>query len=195
MDHLLSSQGIDDDQRYFSSLSVNPQGQLCLTLNRPLVIAMTIDEVINQGTAYGCRNVSSVAETSLIPSTTEKQQILLVHQFSSSLRESVDLQGIAVTQTDQVNCKMKEATLVVDTMPLNKLDLNEGRSLLVLGLLLRLLQAQGHSVTYCANLTQVCVILFTTYIPHLYPFLSLHELKNKIALSLRLCSSIFSCLC
>ena len=178
MDHLLSSQGIDDDQRYSSSLSVNPQGQLCLTLNRPLVIAMTIDEVINQGTAYGHRNTSPVAETSLLPSTTDKQQILLVHQFSSTLRESVDLQGIAVTQLDQVNCKMKEATFVVDTMPLNKLDLNEGRSLLVLGLLLKLLQAQGHSVTYCANLTQVYyVILFTTYIPHLYPFLFLHELK------------------
>ena len=147
----------------FTALSVNPQGQLCLTLNRTRVITMTINHVISQGPTYGRSNAPlSVIENDASDWSTECCCVTLIHCLShglsaegQSLRwgvadRSCDHRGHALGVHGTAECHTAMG------MPLSKLNTNEGRSILVLGLLLQLLRFQGHSVSYITSLPEVC---------------------------------------
>ena len=150
----------------FTALSVNPQGQLCLTLNRTRVMAMTIDHVITQGPTYGRSNAaSSVIEIDVSDWSTERCCVTLIHYLSHGL--STEGQSLRWGVADR-SCDHGGHALAVDEirgtaavcptsvgMPLSKLDASEGRSILVLGLLLQLLRFQGHPVSYLTNLPEV----------------------------------------
>ena len=161
VDDLLSSQVADDDDRcLFSSLSVNPQSQLCLRLNRPLVMAMTVCEVVTMGTEYGHTNVSQTEckSSSLYTTGDGYQNITLVNHLSRSCGQSGDReqQGVPMSSDQSTHASCGEATPTSKTVLLNELSLNEGRTLLVLGLVLKLLQVHGHSVSHYTDIPQVC---------------------------------------
>ena len=161
MDDLLRSQVSNEHSasRYFSSLSINPQGQLCLSLNRRLLFATSIEEVLTLGRTYGssisgtpssvASNVASSAKLyriNLIRYSTQEGFTHISHSryHSKDVVSSTSFRGQEQTETHTVK-----------TRSLNHLDLSEGRSLLVLGLLRNLLETCGHSVSCYTNIPQV----------------------------------------
>ena len=78
LEELLESQTSDDECSCFSSLSVNSQGQLCLSLNRPLVFATNIEEVITLGPDYG-NNSSRISPIAGDDTSTKCYQFNLIH--------------------------------------------------------------------------------------------------------------------
>ena len=158
--------GDEEKETLFTSLSVNPQGQLCLRLNRTPVVAMTIDRVITQGLLYGRSSAPpAVFENESRDWSTEQCYITLVHHSSLGLcaeRPTLHHQGVASRSCDR-DSRAPDDDKAHDVptctasmgMPLSKLDINEGRSLLVLGLLLKLMKFQGNTVSYLTDLPQV----------------------------------------
>ena len=161
MGNLLWSQASDDEHgvSYFSSLSINPQGQLCLSLNRRMIFATIIEEVLTLGRTYGSINISrtSSSVTSDVASSTKYCRVNLVHYSAQegfiptaqSKYHSKDVSSTSFRDLEQTE------TRTVKTRTLDQLDLSEGRSLLVLGLLRKLLEARGHSVSCYTNIPQV----------------------------------------
>ena len=163
----------NNEQSYFSALSINPRGQLCLSLNRPSVFATTINQVLNLGPAYGHDSVSPMASDS--SQCGQCGCITLVHHSSTSLQlDGSDHRRLATCTSGQshdqcrmytesqvggekVSTSLREETTAATCAgsTLSGLGLNKGRSLLVLGLLLKLLQVQGHSVAHYTSLPQV----------------------------------------
>ena len=177
---LLTSQATgDDDQQYFTSLCINPQGQLCLVLNRPLVFSVTVGDLLSLRPGYGRTITSSstlsVAVDAASLSPAEQNHIVLIHNFSLHLScGTVNHHPTGTTLSDQRACacdgaSRNEASLsTVPMLQLDKLDINEGRPLLVLGLLLNLLKLGGHSVFYFINMPQVSQDCTWTKLMHAY---------------------------
>ena len=150
LEELLESQASDDERSYFSSLSVNPQGQLCLSLNRPLVFATNIEEVLTLGPSYGSnsRGASSVAGED-----TCTKRYLIYHSTQGDLTHGAYTEHKDVMSTK--SSRKGPETCATGTRSLNQLDLNEGWSLLVLGLMRKFLEACGHSMFCYTNSPQV----------------------------------------
>lgn len=167
---LLSSQVTGDDgQPYFTAHCVNPQGQLRLSLNRPLVFATTVGDVLSLGPTYGRprRSMLSGAGNSASLSPVQQNHILLIHNFTRHLSCGIldRHQAETILSSSQRVCACDDARRDEATLPtgplllLDELDLNEGRALLVLGLLLNLLKLGDHSVFHYSNIPQVSQIL------------------------------------
>ena len=168
MDDLLRLQASNDEHSasYFSSLSINPQGQLCLSLNRHLILATIIEEVITLGRTYGSTSSIGGMQPSVasdVASSTEHNQVNLIH-YSIVTQESFTHTAHskyhskdALSSTSFKDQEQTE-TLTMKTRSLNQLDLSEGRSLLVLGLLRKLLETCGHSVSCYTNIPQVSAL-------------------------------------
>ena len=164
MDDLLRSQASNDEHSasYFSSLSVNPQGQLCLSLNRQLIFATSIKEVLTLGRTYGSSisgTLSSVASN--VASSAKHCRISLIYysaqegftHISHSRYHSKD-----VLSSTSFRDQEQTETHTMKIRSLDQLDLSEGRSLLVLGLLRKLLETCGHSVSCYTNIPQVSAL-------------------------------------
>ena len=84
MGDLLWSQASDDEHgvSYFSSLSVNPQGQLYLSLNQRQIFATINEEVLTLGRTYGSTSSIGGMQPSVasdVASSTESYQVNLIH--------------------------------------------------------------------------------------------------------------------
>ena len=142
---------MDDEQSYFASISINPQGQLCLSLNRPLIFATSIDEVLTLGPTYGTgnRERSSTAAEDGVTTSSSPTTFHLLHY---STQEGSTLNRLH--SLDAPSSDLSEAM----RRSLHQLDLSEGRSLLVLGLLGNLLKARGRSVVFHTSIPKVLQI-------------------------------------
>jgi len=101
---------------YFQKVVFNPQGHLCLSLNRPLTFANCIQEIHIQGQKYGC----------IVGETTTKSVAIAVDSF--------------VNQKGDAGGACKEKTSY------SQLTIMEGRLILLMGLLSNLLKTVGHPV-------------------------------------------------
>ena len=153
----LELQTSDNERLYFSSLSVNPQhvqGQLCLSLNRPLIFTTNIEEVLTLGHTYGSNSSGTFLPIAGNDTFTERY---LIHLYSAQgdFSHSTCTQHHHKDVVSANSLREETETCVTKTRSLTQLDLNEGRSLLVLGLLRKLLEACGHSVFCYTNIPQV----------------------------------------
>lgn len=112
---------------YFQKIGFSPQGHLCVCLNRPVVFSKTIQDVLTSQTTYGVVEMSAPSDTILI------------------LDYSLDFISQSEAPKDDIATSQHVETT------LSKLTLNEGRALLIMGLLSNLLKASGYSVTHCSN--------------------------------------------
>lgn len=103
---------------YFQKVVFNPQGHLCLSLNRPLTFANCIQEIHIQGQKYGC-----------IVGETTKSVAIAVDSFVNQKGDAGDAGGA---------CKEKPSY--------SQLTVMEGRLILLMGLLSNLLKTVGHPV-------------------------------------------------
>ena len=157
LEELLESQASDDKRSYFASLSVNPEGHLCLSLNRPLVFATNIEEVLTLGPAYGSnsRGASSVAGED-----TCTKYYFIYHSTQGDFTHGAYTEHKDVMSTK--SSRKGPETYATGTRSLNQLNLNEGWSLLVLGLTRNLLEACDLSMFCCTNIPQVFHISFSS---------------------------------
>ena len=152
----LESQTSDNEQLYFSSLSVNSQhaqGQLCLSLNRLLIFTTNVEEFLTLGHTYGSNSSGTLPITG--NDTFTKHYLIHLYSVQGDFTHSTYTQHHHKDVVSANSLREETKTCVTKTRSLNQLDPTEGRSLLVLGLLRKLLETCGHSVFCYTNIPQV----------------------------------------
>ena len=139
-----------------------------------MIFATGIEEILTLGHTYG----SSISGT---PSSAASDVASFAKHYQISLIHYSTWEGF--THTAHSKCHSKDVvssntftrqegteTHTAKTRTLNQLNLSEGRSLLVLGLLRKLLEARGHFVSCHTNIPQVCLP------PSLLPLHNIHPM-------------------
>lgn len=133
MESLLSVEGKDSSSRRltsnFTKISINPQGQLCMWLNRPIVFSECLVQVAEMGSKYG----HSVLSPALGASHNADEAIFLIND-SALLRHMVS-EGNGSGQSS------------AEPDP-NDINLSDGRTALLVGVFSNLLKARGHTVDH-----------------------------------------------
>ncbi len=113
-----------DIAKHFTKVFLNPQGQLCLRLNRPIAFTESLIQVAREGPKYGHAHQSMVDDNS----RSEKSILLLNDTFV--------LKNVLKNMDDSTGGCGSEGGITV----------SEGRSLLLVGVLANLLRARGFKV-------------------------------------------------
>ena len=182
MDDLLRSQVSNEHSAsYFSSLSINPQGQLCLSLNRRLLFATSIEEVLTLGCTYGSSIIGTPLSVASDVTSAKHCQFSLIHYSAQEGFTHTPHSGYHSKEVVSSNAFSNQKQTETHTVKTRSLDLSEGRSLLVLGLLRKLLETCGHSVScYTNNIPQVSLLPPPLTHTHTYDLSFYLRLKSMI---------------
>ena len=115
-----------DGQKHFTNAFVSPQGKLCLELNQPIAFTKTLLQVAQMGSDYGRSHQSEGTQT--------KKCIVLINDniIMKQLSGGCGLKG------EGCGSEIRDTT--------GNLSLNEGRSILAMGVLSKLLESSNHTV-------------------------------------------------
>lgn len=116
--------------RFFSKISINPQGQLCLWLNRPMVFSKCLSQVSEMGSKYGHSVMSPPAPGCQGSSQNADAAVLLIND-SAVLKHMASRSGSGQSSVDP-----------------SDLSLSDSRSALLVGVVSNLLKARGHEVNH-----------------------------------------------
>ena len=128
--------------KYFTKVFVNPQGQLCLRLNRPIIFTESLVRVMREGPEYGH-----------------------THRLTSSLEVA---QGVSGESFHEKTILLLNDMLVLRNAGTSvggcDITVSKGRSLLLVGVLTNLLRATGFKVHQ-----HQCNTALSSYVSHRNP--------------------------
>ena len=118
--------------KHFSTLFINPQGQLSLELNRPIIFSESLAQVAKEGDRYGFANSSEV----------ELSEWITLSHCTCAVRRA------ETTKTDIPESNVPSAMCAVCECHDDAVSLEEGRIVIFNGVLSNVLQATGHKVQH-----------------------------------------------
>lgn len=123
-----------DITRCFTSVTINPHGQLCMELNRPIVFAESLIQVARMGLNYGYSVSPTPSSSSKNSEGTANKKAVLIINDSSVLRHMV---------SSSEGCGLE---VEGHSLGIGGISVSEARGVLLVGVVSNLLRAGGYIV-------------------------------------------------
>ena len=132
---------------YFNKVTVNPQGHLCLHLNRPVLFTECIKQISTEQNVLGTSNLTTPTTLAPPPPPPAPPVSVLLMSHTSFSKVKGQLSADVAFRGDECSHKA--------TASFPELSLDDARVILTTGLLRNVLQATGQTVCHpCRRITE-----------------------------------------